>query len=1333
VMAFQWRQRGRLCNGLLLALLLETIAVVGALADPPSLTATLVTLDHQNFPFIYLNVRLDVNSSTAAPQLPSFAVSENGVPQTDYFQVTPPEASGGVRLVDIVFIMDNSGSMEEEQDAVRERVLDFVDDLAASAVDYALGLCRFGANEKEGHPILEDAGVLTSDPRYFQTKVWGRNRVAGGYEPGWDALYEAANGFSYRPGAQKVLILITDETVTNDSRANAGARSQEEVISLLRAKSITVFSLVNLSAPYEEPNHALSDYGTISEQTNGACFDIFSPFGEILSFVSTEAARTYLVAYRSSKPVLDGQERRVTATASYLAAQAECEGRYVPGAAPKVQRTGETVALHEHAWAAGTTLAISAEITDTTEPFVESATLHYRQTGEASYATTSMVYASGIWTGTIPGASVKAPGCDYYISATDSQSTATTPTVDPRAHPHQVAVLPNVAPEITHTPVTSAIEDVDIGVSARITDTTNQVARARLRYRSVGELIYRDSGEMANTGRSTYIATIPGGFVSTAGVEYYIEAVDDLGVNRTNGAPDSPHVIRVAHTPVILIHGIMGAEIVGPILQVGGSVLEWKIWPAAAVRAADPYSLMLTPEGLDPVGSQLHVGDILSYVLDPQVGVLPHVFPVYGKLIDHLVDRGYVKDTDLFAFAYDWRKNLTETARDLGTRIQEVVAETGGRKVNIVAHSMGGVVARQYLNTTPNAPVQKLILLGVPSHGSPDAFQALHPELGLPIGLQPGNVMQEIASTCPATFELLPTARFFELYDHIFEDYRGYAAGSSKWTTPGPIIGETGEATWTATYVTNPNSSLQGVNHALLMQALSFHDTLGSSLGFAGQTFIIAGSGRATNLVFVRRQAHPITAAGLTMHEDFTWTARPTNGDGRVPLLSVTQLESDGPVSVFHTKADHTGMLNNGDVQTLLASILSGTPIAEGDVAKEDSLSDGCRENQANPRYRTAVVTIKSPVELHIYDEAGEHIGPTAEGYIEKTADADYFYLGENTVAYLPVDGKYSLELVGLSAGVFGIDFTVYDEISGEDANAYSLDDLPTAEGARAWVGYEPNASAAPVLHLDLDGDGTIDSTYTATPQAAWLESSTEAVTPAAGVRLTGDEISINTVPELRSWLTLRSGGAGGASLWVSPIAVTLGREALAVLQEMDSASQLLVVGLLASLEADGQLERLIAAFPGDVGEFVDGLADDPLGLMARAGIPLSLAPRTAMTDSIARDPGMLFWYEERMGALLTGASEELHILLPRYPQFQIPAAVGGFTGFVFILDEIGATPAKTAADAFLYFSTIDEARVAPTALTLGKANVGAGGALLPVQNRFEWSYGRRMWIEPAD
>jgi hypothetical protein len=148
-----------------------------------------------------------------------------------------------------------------------------------------------------------------------------------------------------------------------------------------------------------------------------------------------------------------------------------------------------------------------------------------------------------IWQGIIPGSDVETPGLDYYITATDGQSTSSDPSVDPMSNPYQIAVLPNEAPVITHTPVTASPVNTPIAISADITDNTNELVYAGLFYRKTGQLIYQEV-EMVNTYEDRYEAEIPADYVTVDGLDYYIKAKDNFGVESYHGTPDNPHFIE---------------------------------------------------------------------------------------------------------------------------------------------------------------------------------------------------------------------------------------------------------------------------------------------------------------------------------------------------------------------------------------------------------------------------------------------------------------------------------------------------------------------------------------------------------------------------------------------------------------------------------------------------------------------------------------------------------------------------------------------------------------------------------------------------------------------
>lgn len=152
-------------------------------------------------------------------------------------------------------------------------------------------------------------------------------------------------------------------------------------------------------------------------------------------------------------------------------------------------------------------------------------------------------------------------------------------------------------------------------------------------------------------------------------------------------------------TPVIFVPGMMGSE-----LWLGNE----KVWPNLNLLFKNPDILRYTEKTpLKPRG-----------ILNEMV-IVPNLisFDQYNLLGDYLVEElGYERGNNFVEFAYDWRQDVRQSARDLAAFIDTWKTNT---PVTIIAHSLGTLVSRYYVEKLGGkSRVRRLMLIGGPPPGS---------------------------------------------------------------------------------------------------------------------------------------------------------------------------------------------------------------------------------------------------------------------------------------------------------------------------------------------------------------------------------------------------------------------------------------------------------------------------------------------------------------------------------------------------------------------------------------------------------------------------------------
>lgn len=149
----------------------------------------------------------------------------------------------------------------------------------------------------------------------------------------------------------------------------------------------------------------------------------------------------------------------------------------------------------------------------------------------------------------------------------------------------------------------------------------------------------------------------------------------------------------------------------------------------------------------------------------------------YLKMTLALRKAGY----DAVLLDYDWRHDIAT----LGQRLAERIAVDGRDNVALVAHSMGGLVARAALTHTAGGKVTQLVMLGTPNAGSLAAVQALRGTYSvvrkiamLDLRHDAEYLARQVFSTFPGLHELLPANRSVSDFD-LFD--------AANWPSSGPV------------------------------------------------------------------------------------------------------------------------------------------------------------------------------------------------------------------------------------------------------------------------------------------------------------------------------------------------------------------------------------------------------------------------------------------------------------------------------------------------------------------------------------------------------------------
>ena len=453
---------------------------------------------------------------------------------------------------------------------------------------------------------------------------------------------------------------------------------------------------------------------------------------------------------------------------------------------------------------------------------------------------------------------------------------------------------------------------------------------------------------------------------------YAIFIMGVLTVTACNraAAADAP-----AQSTVIVIPGIMGSLL----RDASSNSLAWvNELTVARTYPCSQFLLPLTlaPDGHSPVqgvtytcsdtgqtttvnGTPVKVDGLLAGGGSP----LELIPDKYGRLISTLR-----ADYNVVPFAYDWRLDYEAIADQLRQQIENLTKNGG--KLDIVAHSQGGLIARLYLSKFANDPrVGTVIFLGTPQLGAPKSFailsgwESFESYYGAAVFGLNFDTGAFVTRTFPATYELLPQFNFFT------------TAGNAE-----PFASSFGRLP----------------NHGLVAESTQLSAEAGQRTPAGVKLFAINGSGQNTLSGLQQSKAD-----GCILPVD------DVKGDGTVPLNSATALAGVQPLFV---EVEHSDLPNSEIVRQTVKELLK-----TGSVG---GLTPDPRRSATPFSTDHIVVHTCGPLHLNVYDTAGRIAGMLKQIFTPQIPNSEFFRFASdgNDAAMLPL-GNTSLCSTALAKG----------------------------------------------------------------------------------------------------------------------------------------------------------------------------------------------------------------------------------------------------------------------------------------------------------------------------
>lgn len=509
--------------------------------------------------------------------------------------------------------------------------------------------------------------------------------------------------------------------------------------------------------------------------------------------------------------------------------------------------------------------------------------------------------------------------------------------------------------------------------------------------------------------------------------------------------------VQPIHYPIILVHGILG------------SINSQMLFPR---YYSTPVNLLDTVfQGFELIPDQFSTQNWYR---------VPGLDVTWDSMIATLKANELEENQDYFRFNYDWRQPNQKSAYLLAQYINYVKAKADSRKVNIVAHSMGGLVTRAYIenmandkidyignttqeNTAERIPyrgdIATIIMGGTPNQGASMAIPRWYGGDLVTGSLDPSGISQGVFMT-----------GYLQMID------RGYGIISGKFSLQnrdilqreipstrdllpifdGALYTQRLNTSWNPFDRTETNLDIARQDNHFLRELYSRSEGQDSNLKTISRFNIIG-----TNVNTIQRigliQDNPLTAIfGLT-HPWAWWNIeyegkrqwydkfeQPNNGDGTV--LDISPHLPNTPQQIYDLRANGDGFLAPNKFEH--GSLYNSSEIIQNTLDRlnlQDFVIETVNTGIVSSGIRHLTLHIFSPADIELILPNGQIINSQNISTIPGAWYLSQGRLGHKVLS-LPIDniGQYQIRVQGLDSGSYTVRANYTDETGNMQQAEYS-------------------------------------------------------------------------------------------------------------------------------------------------------------------------------------------------------------------------------------------------------------------------------------------------------